>query len=614
MKHATPKVLLQAVWTTVFCLVVSAVISFFAPYYVITCSKTEEGVNCHIQRVLFGAIPLDVTDIQNLRSVEIERRAAARPVKYDLQLVGDEEFVFKADRAKSSEAQLRDFVESPGNGQFRFSDGHIFFGLYIPSMGILFGLMAAVIYASGEGSFRESTSQHRIAGLATSADTVTFLTGAFVTAGVAGFCFVYIVDVIRAPWWCWGLLISIAGIGGLANVFRVRFRTKETQPDDPSSERNDPPTSESTPIPKQLANAPMPPEVMALQAEAEEALAEMESVAAEVEASPNASDFTVTEMERDLASHRASLAFTDFSLNNFDDWQPGRLCRWRREVLSARKMASTVLASGFGWGIVGLVVTPLAILLLALVAVTILKLFPGDNRVIHLVITDLFAFQSTNLFVEYAFMFLAIFAWMWVRLDCAFSPREIVLEWNEDRLTVRGRRDVTTARLSHIKALVIRPVLTHAASKPDAASSPATSSAGSPPMARLEARLSLGSVVLIETDPSELSTKNPSGRLLSLAKPLARALGVEILHEDPVYDNFDVVGYPKKSSLRNACAIWRNSDRGPKLATLLLLATLVTCYGFRAHASYHEHSRVDRKDVSTYIMEMSSQIIEGRAS
>nr|ACS68540.1 hypothetical protein [uncultured bacterium FLS18] len=333
------------------------------------------------------------------------------------------------------------------------------------------------------------------------------------------------------------------------------------------------------------AEAGLPEELLALQDEAEASLAEME-------ASPVASEATVADMKRRLDAHRASLAQTDFTLNNFDEWRTGQMCRWRREVLSAGNMAQTVLVSSLGWGIIGLFFAPVVVVMLALVAVTILRLFPGDIRVIHLVITDLFGFQTGNMLTEIAFMFLVIFAWNWLCFDCAFSPREVVLDWKANQLRIRSRRGLETARLSGIKALLTRHVVTTASkSKKETASSPGPASDDSQAEARLEAQLPQGDVVLLETDPSEVSTKRPFERLLPLAEPLARALRVGVRHEAAVYDNFDVVGFPRKARLRNARAIWRNSGRGPKLGVLVLLAALATLYGWRAYASFQENTR-----------------------
>lgn len=332
------------------------------------------------------------------------------------------------------------------------------------------------------------------------------------------------------------------------------------------------------------------PVVSALDAEAEQALREMEAAMAEMEASPVGDRGAIVHMQQRLYEGRASLAQTDLSLNNFDQWRPGTACRWHRERLGAGAMVRAVLVSGTLRGIVGLAFVPLAIMLLAFVVVTLLRLFPENLRVIHLVITDLFSMRLENVFSGLLFMFLAIFAWMWLCFDCAFSPREVELDWKSNLLSVRGRRTRETARLSDIQALVVRPVCLRG-------ESPSKEQSESLPV-RLEAHLPHCDIVLLETDQCEMSTKQPRDRILPLAKSLARSLGVDIRHELPVPDNFDVVGFPRVSRLWNAGAIWRNSGRAPKLAFLMLLGSLAIFYGNRASVSYHENVQwlLDRQE------------------
>lgn len=227
--HIEGKAILQAVWTAAFCFAVAAGISFFAPYYIISCERRAEVVNCQVRRVLCFVIPLSVTEIRDVRTVTYEDREPGRRVRYFLEIRGDQSAAFRADRAPSSAAELDNFVGADNTRQLRCSDGNIFFGLYLPVIGILFGLLGAVITVSDWQEIKGPDPQRPIGGLARYAKLVTFLMGAYVTACVAGLGFVYIVDVVLAPWWAWSALLAIVGLGGVVNLIRVRLRQRQAK-------------------------------------------------------------------------------------------------------------------------------------------------------------------------------------------------------------------------------------------------------------------------------------------------------------------------------------------------------------------------------------------------
>ncbi|MGE0827116.1 MAG: hypothetical protein AB7G75_31755 [Candidatus Binatia bacterium] len=208
-------------------------LAWLAPYYVVTCTRNPTGyVDCDVQRTL-GAVLLigTATQIAYVHSVEEFRQGASRTKYGYLRLVGTGVVVIRASRGVWTAALIHDFINQPEAGFVQVSEGNAFFGLYLPWAVALFGLVAAVVTVSDWKEIKDSqstgfTSAKPVGHVTTYPRILSFVMGAYVMACVAGLVFVYLVDVVRTPILSWLFLISVVGVGGLANLMRVHVRDR----------------------------------------------------------------------------------------------------------------------------------------------------------------------------------------------------------------------------------------------------------------------------------------------------------------------------------------------------------------------------------------------------
>lgn len=198
----------------VVCTVLAAVISWPGPYYLITCEKTAEGVNCRFRQMLIGFVPWTVHEVSGVKSIKTEKHGVGRGATTHLLLGGSDLFDFRADRAPMTTKRLEELLEAPEGERLFFSEGVILWGLYVPVMVFLFGFFAVAI----------ALDHHPASPLANLPDVTEFSIGLYLAIGAAGFPFVYLADVVRAPLWAWSLLGLIGVAGGAINVARVRLK------------------------------------------------------------------------------------------------------------------------------------------------------------------------------------------------------------------------------------------------------------------------------------------------------------------------------------------------------------------------------------------------------
>ena len=202
------------------CTALAAAVSWMGPYYLISCEKTADGVNCRLRQMLIGFIPWTVHDVSGVKSINSEKHGTGRGATTHLQLQGSDLFDFRADRAPIALKRLEELLEAPAGERLLFSDGIVLWGLYVPVMVFLFGFFAVAI----------ALDHHPAGPLVKLPDVTEFCIGLYLGIGAAGFPFVFLTDVFRTPLWGWSLLGLIAMTAGTINVVRVRLKGNRAKP------------------------------------------------------------------------------------------------------------------------------------------------------------------------------------------------------------------------------------------------------------------------------------------------------------------------------------------------------------------------------------------------
>ena len=209
-------------------LLMGTAISWFVPYYSITCTRdSENNVGVEIQQILYALFPVgEPEQLVDLQSVEDFREGTSRTKQGYLRFEGDRSVEIRASRSILTATRIREYLNSEEIEPLRASDGAVFWGLFVPWAIGLFGLVAAIISMErGTQSpiEQDGTNSARLpSGSPANSFLVPFVMGSYVTVCLAGLVFVTFVDVMHASTLIWLGLIGVSVLGGLINVVRSR--------------------------------------------------------------------------------------------------------------------------------------------------------------------------------------------------------------------------------------------------------------------------------------------------------------------------------------------------------------------------------------------------------
>jgi len=293
----------------------------------------------------------------------------------------------------------------------------------------------------------------------------------------------------------------------------------------------------------------------------------------------------------------------DFGLTLFDDWKPGSLVRIRNRTLSGFEKGIGIALAG---GLLG------AILWFIVPIVSMAVLF-ALTSVVNLLAGDVFSGKAPvgGLGGKPLFVFGALLgpAIVWVLLEAALPPREVLLDWITRRLTVTTRGASAYHAFSEIQALEVRSVV-------GAESVSGGSSEKSVPRniqvrtqfrARLDAVLRDDRVMICDTDEWQSSADRPLERITAVANELASALDVEVCTFSASVDSIvrprelkaaldhDVnrgvhrdewdFHQPFTQNVRNVAKRFRNTSPLPRIALVLVCSLIVVWMGVMAFDS-----------------------------
>jgi hypothetical protein len=270
----------------------------------------------------------------------------------------------------------------------------------------------------------------------------------------------------------------------------------------------------------------------------------------------------------------------EFGLIEFDTWKPGEVVRYRYHTLDTKTLWSNAMFSGFGTGFVLLFVVPFAIPILGAILVIPVDLI--GSKLLHYVIADLMAF-GTGLIAWIITGTLLAIAWIAIKLDAAFAPREIDWDWRQRRLTIRSRHDTQVFGFGKLRQVNIREVNVPGEQHP---------------LFRMEAQFAGRTVTLLEADESDeiAGLAEPSiacaERVRALAAELTRHLDVQVHLAEPVVDRFNAVGYPRDARLRDMRTLWKNVSGRTRTMVWVLVVVIVTYWTFRFVTSYQANAEL----------------------
>ncbi len=205
--------------------------SWFAPYHVISLRSAEDQrVDCHIQRMLFGILPIDKPQaVTNLREVGRKVEQQSRTASHFLVLTGTEAITIPAGHALFTEKRINEYLSAP-SGRLLLSDGRLVFGLYVPWIILLWTmLICVVLWFDRERRPNRSThhaSASRIGLLHMSAAT-RFSFGGVLTWSVVWGVVLMAQDIYRTSVGQWLLLLGISIAGGIVCLsWTARQRSK----------------------------------------------------------------------------------------------------------------------------------------------------------------------------------------------------------------------------------------------------------------------------------------------------------------------------------------------------------------------------------------------------
>lgn len=284
----------------------------------------------------------------------------------------------------------------------------------------------------------------------------------------------------------------------------------------------------------------------------------------------------ISEKLERLSRSEIDVVRAEFGLIDFDIWQPGVQVRYRHETLDPGVHRMSSIVSGFGYALVFLFVVPFAVPIAGVLLVIPIDLL-GSRR-LHFVIADLMAFGTGLIYWIITFTLLAI-GWVYLKLDAAFAPREIELDWQQRRLTIRSRSGEQVYAFQEIRRIVVREVKR-------------TGDKRHFNLFRMEAQIPGANIILLESDQSEdiagLASQPMAvaDRIRMLAEDIAIDLGVPVELAESTEDRFTAVGYPDKPHLTDIGRLWSNASGATRVKLLLLCAGILLFWFYRAVQSY----------------------------
>lgn len=286
----------------------------------------------------------------------------------------------------------------------------------------------------------------------------------------------------------------------------------------------------------------------------------------------------------------ASLVSFDFPMYDFHDWRPGRRVHIARQRLEGLPAGHAAWTHSPGWFVVIALITPLALPLVGLALGLLTHLCPGDRVRLYLTVVELFRFGSP---VPVWICILCVWCVVaiWMRLEAAFAPHEVVIDWQQNGITVTHRPGTVSATLSQLRSLKICPCLlpgTHA------------SAAGPTTLIRLIGVLEDGRELrLLEAGEGDdvaggPNRKSPLERIAPVAVELCETLSVTRDVVAPVVDRFDIVGFPRNDAWRHWLRVWKLA--GAPSRTVAIILSCLTAVGISGWG-HHAWNTVDTEEV-----------------
>ncbi|MEZ6059913.1 MAG: hypothetical protein R3C19_06095 [Planctomycetaceae bacterium] len=293
--------------------------------------------------------------------------------------------------------------------------------------------------------------------------------------------------------------------------------------------------------------------------------------------------------DREIAEMQAKMDRLEFSLTDFVEWQPGKRIVVKRVRPTAFLIAAGSIGGVVGSAVVNLFIAPFATPLVGFVVGFAAYLFPAAmRRNVYLAIADVFSFGGTNIAWLYCAMMLVAGAVLFLKLDAAFSQREVVVDWDRRLLSVMTPRSEQTYSLPYLQRLCIRTVrLPRKHLQPDDAEDTEVDRQQS----QIVGCFPEGDAVILESDKAELSNETANERVLSVARQLASAMGVTIESDDVDEQEFDSAGYPRHWKLKYLPRVWQMASTKARRVVIAALCIVVIVYGIRLIRAYEANAR-----------------------
>jgi hypothetical protein len=276
-------------------------------------------------------------------------------------------------------------------------------------------------------------------------------------------------------------------------------------------------------------------------------------------------------MEQLLKSNETALIRLDFPLYDLAPWQPGKQIRIKRQEMDGQPALHAATSSGPGYLIVVGMLAPFLVPITGFVIGLGAHIWPGDRVRLYLTICELFQF-GWPVACWIPVIWCAVVVAIWLRLEAAFAPHDVLFDWQQQRFSVRSRVSEVVEPLQSVKELVVLPCLppggnAAAATSPDL-------------LMRVLVRLQDGrEIPILEAggvdDADVGKDRKPSlERIAPVVTQLSAAMDVRYTVVPPVEEAFDIVGFPIDNSWGHWSRIWKlagPASRKAMIAFLLLL-------------------------------------------
>ncbi len=221
---------LQLLLTGMIPVAIGICVSLFFPYYLVECRSDGKGrVDCEIQRLALGVIPLDrrqrINAVTSVTAVQKGNRSRSGYLDFS----GEDSLEIPAGRNVFSAGLVERYLATPTTEPLQFSDGYILSGLIIPWAAAFFGVLGVVFLVwEGMGNVihHKDGSRTMVVFNNTTSHLISFLMGSYVTSCISGLGFAYFVDVYRATAMQWLVLSTVCCVGGFINVARTIRRRR----------------------------------------------------------------------------------------------------------------------------------------------------------------------------------------------------------------------------------------------------------------------------------------------------------------------------------------------------------------------------------------------------